>query len=341
MHCLIPILIAPGIAFSALISAILSHFAHFTNLAYLIAPMPLHFRGVLALLIVTMVWGTTFPAMKELTAHFSSVWIVLFRFVLAALVLSPFLLRARWQEYKIGAALGLCLFASFMFQLEGLALISANRNAFITGLNVLIVPLLGIAMGKLPERRIVLAVLLAVAGLAALCWDGGAWGRGDTFTLLSALCFGIYVKLMEQGTRKVNHLIALTATQILTVALCAALWLWLVDVPNATMAERINAQGYSAYIWQGLGLYGWNLAYLGLVATAAIISLQTWGQGHTSANEAAIIYAFEPGCAAIAAYFWVGESMTPLALFGAALLIFGMIVSQWQSTSPQASLVPE
>lgn len=303
--------------------------------------MPTHFRGVLALLIVTMVWGTTFPAMKELTAYFPPVWIVLFRFVLAGLVLSPFLLRARWQEYKVGGVLGLFLFASFMFQLEGLALISANRNAFITGLNVLIVPLLGVAMGKLPERRIVLAVLLAVIGLAALCWDGGVWGRGDTLTLLSALCFGLYVKLMEVGTRKVNHLIALTATQILTVALCAALWLWLFEVPRTAIDASVDAPNYGAYIWQGMRLYGWNLAYLGLFATAGIISLQTWGQGHTSANEAAIIYAFEPGCAAIAAYFWVGESMTPLALLGAALLIFGMIVSQWQSASPKPLLVPD
>lgn len=303
--------------------------------------MAMHLRGVLALLIVTMVWGTTFPAMKQLTAWFPPVWIVLFRFVLAGLVLSPFLLRARWQEWKVGLLLGLFLFTSFMFQLEGLALISANRNAFITGLNVLIVPLLGVLMGKLPERRIVLAVMLAVAGLAALCWDGGAWSRGDTLTLLSALCFGLYVKLMEVGTRQVQNLIALTATQILTVALCAGLWLWLFEVPRTPIDVSVDAQNYGAYIWQGMRLHGWNLAYLGLFATAGIIALQTWGQGHTSANEAAIIYAFEPGCAAIAAYFWVGEVMTPMALLGALLLIVGMIVSQWQHAGPKPLLVPD
>jgi drug/metabolite transporter (DMT)-like permease len=56
-----------------------------------------------------------------------------------------------------------------------------------------------------------------------------------------------------------------------------------------------------------------NLAYLGVVATAAIISLQSWGQARASANEAAVIYAFEPAAAAFFAYFWLGETMTGAA----------------------------
>lgn len=55
-----------------------------------------------------------------------------------------------------------------MLQLRGLTLTSSNRNAFVTGLSVLVVPLLGLAMGNLPERKIVAAVLLAIAGLFAL-----------------------------------------------------------------------------------------------------------------------------------------------------------------------------
>ena len=74
----------------------------------------------------------------------------------------------------------------------------------------------------------------------------------------------------------------------------------------------------------------YNLLYLGVFATAAIISLQTWGQRHASANEAAIVYAFEPACAAIAAYFWLAETMTVRSVVGGLLLIAGMIVSQWR-----------
>jgi drug/metabolite transporter (DMT)-like permease len=282
----------------------------------------MHFRGILALLVVTLVWGTTFPAMKDLSADFSAVWIVLIRFSMAGVLLSPFLWRARLKDCIAGGLLGMTLFVCYMFQLEGLMLTSANRNAFITGLNVLVVPLLGIAMGKIPESRIVAAILLAVAGLFALCWDGGAWGRGDTLALFGALFFGLYVKLMEVTTRKVHRLMTLTAMQIIGVAACAGVWLMLWELPRHPVDW--------ARMEQGLQLHAWNFIYLGVIATAAIISLQTWGQRHASANEAAVIYAFEPACAAIAAYFWLAETMAWRGMLGALLMIVGMIVSQWR-----------
>lgn len=283
--------------------------------------MPIRFRGIFALLLVTVVWGTTFPAMKDLSSQFTPVWIIFIRFLMAGLLLSPFLLRARRVDWWAGALLGAVLFVCFTFQLEGLALTSSNRNAFVTGLNVLVVPLLGVLAGKPPERRIVVAIVLAVAGLFALCWDGGAWGRGDTLALCGALLFGVYVKLMEMLTRKASNLIRLTAVQIGAVALCAGLWLLLWELPRNPLDWSALQTGVRAHLP--------NLLYLGVFATAGIISLQTWGQRHSSANEAAVIYAFEPACAAFAAYFWLAETMAWRGVVGAILMICGMIVSQW------------
>jgi drug/metabolite transporter (DMT)-like permease len=293
-------------------------------------------RGILALVIVVLVWGTTFPAMKDLTATFSPVWIILVRFALALLILSPFLWRARRGDLASGVVLGLVLFFCYLFQVEGLALTSSNRNAFITGLNVLVVPLLGVLGGRLPERRIVLALVLALIGLAALCWDGGAWGRGDTLALLGAVCFGVYVKLMEIRTRTAQRLLSVTAAQIGTVAVCAAVWLLVRKLPPA------DGGAYWHAIGGRLARYWLNFAYLGAVCTAAIISLQAWGQSRTSANEAAVIYAFEPGAAAFFGFFWLGEAMSGRGWLGAGLLISGMIVSQWNAEGrPAAALAPE
>jgi drug/metabolite transporter (DMT)-like permease len=304
--------------------------------------MSLQFRGILALLVVTLVWGTTFPAMKDLTAYFSPVWIIFVRFALASLLLAPFLGRASLRDCRAGIVLGIVLFACYVFQVEGLALTSSNRNAFICGLNVLVVPLLGVVAGKRPEGRIVAALALAMLGLFALCGaDGGAWGRGDTLALLAAFTFGFYVKLMERSTREAGSLMTLTAMQIVTVALCAAIWLLAREVPRSAIDASQDLANYSAYIGAGLRRYWPNLAYLGVICTAAIISLQTWGQRHSSANEAAVIYAFEPGAAAFFAYFWLGEVMTWQGWVGAALLISGMIVSQWNTERPAAVLAPE
>jgi drug/metabolite transporter (DMT)-like permease len=301
------------------------------------------FRGILALLIVTLVWGTTFPAMKSLTAYFSPVWIVFLRFILASLLMLPFLWRARLKDCRTGAVVGVVLFVCYIFQVEGLALTTSNRNAFITGLNVLVVPLLGYFAGKKPERRIVVALALALVGLFALCFEGGAasWSRGDTLALLAAFSFGVYVKMMEGATRKVDNLMTLTAMQIVTVAFCSALWLLAREIPRTQIDVSSDMLNYWTYIGNGVKLYAVNFLYLGVLCTAGIIALQTWGQSHSTANEAAVIYAFEPAAAAFFAYFWLGELMTWQAWIGAALLISGMIVSQWNSERPATALVPE
>lgn len=304
--------------------------------------MPVHLRGIAALLLVTLVWGTTFPAMKDMTGYLSASWIVLCRFALASVLLLPFLWGVRWRDLRWGILAGAVLFLCYVFQIEGLALTSSNRNAFITGLNVLVPPLLGVALGAKLERRILYALLLSVAGLFALCWEGSfSWGRGDTLALLCALFFGIYIKLMETTTRKVEKLMALTASQIVTVAVCAAVWLLISEVPLGLAERAQDLPDYLAYVGKGLQTYSLNLVYLGVVATAAIISLQTWGQSRSSANEAAVIYAFEPGCAAIFAYFWLAETLAWNGLLGAVLLISGMIVSQWSTERPATALAPE
>ena len=177
---------------------------------------------------------------------------------------------------------------------------------------------------------------------AALCWDGGPWGRGDTLALCSAFAFGLYIKMMEFRTRRASRLMTLTAAQIITVALCAAIWLLAREVPRTAIDAGQDFANYWSYIAKGAGQYAVNLLYLGVVATAAIISLQSWGQARASANEAAVIYSFEPAAAAFFAFFWLGETMTARGWLGGALLIAGMIVSQWNAPPrPAAALAPE
>lgn len=131
---------------------------------------------------------------------------------------------------------------------------------------------------------------MLIAGLAALCWDGGGWGLGDSLALMCALCFGVYIKVMEVHTRRATRLMTITAAQIAMVAVCAALWLLAREVPADAAARSLWFGGVASAI----GEHAWNVAYLGVVATAAIIALQTWGQSRTTANEAAVVYAFEP-----------------------------------------------
>ncbi|HCL85214.1 MAG TPA: hypothetical protein DIC45_01595, partial [Comamonadaceae bacterium] len=103
-------------------------------------------QGLAALLLVVAVWGTTFPAMKLLSAHLDALQIIWARFAIALLVLAPAWRGLRADERRWGLLLGGLLFLAFWLQIEGLARTSSNRNAFVTGLNVLVVPLLAMAL---------------------------------------------------------------------------------------------------------------------------------------------------------------------------------------------------
>ena len=85
--------------------------------------------GLAALLTVTVVWGTTFPAMKQLSTDLSALQIIWLRFGLAALVLLPLWRGIRRSEWRWGLGLGVLNFLAFWLQIEGLALTTSNRNA--------------------------------------------------------------------------------------------------------------------------------------------------------------------------------------------------------------------
>jgi len=99
-----------------------------------------HRNGILALLLVTAVWGTTFPAMKAMSGDLQALEIISLRFAVACAVLWPFLRGVQAHELRWGLLMGTVMFVATALQVSGLGLTSSNRNAFITGLNVVIVP---------------------------------------------------------------------------------------------------------------------------------------------------------------------------------------------------------
>src|SRR6218665_3176052 len=137
--------------------------------------------GLLALLVVTVIWGTTFPAMKLL-----SQWLAARRII--------------WVGFRtVLAVLGLLLFLAFWLQSEGLAPTSSNRNAFVTGLNVLVVPLIAMALwGRRYGWRLWAACAVACAGMALMFHENEPWNLGDTLTLASTVFYALYILALEE-----------------------------------------------------------------------------------------------------------------------------------------------
>lgn len=275
---------------------------------------------VLSLLFVTLVWGATFPVLKIATAQLSGIETSALRFMLAALCMLPWVLRAPRKAWQDGAVLGALVLFSYVAQAYGLQFISSNRSAFLTSLNVLMVPLLGLLFGNHLSARIGLAALLACGGMALMSWDGGAHFLADSATVASAAAYALYVIVLSARAAR-HDARSLAATQIVWMAVLGGLWM-LADAQGTnrlqTLGERLNLEIL------------WGLAYLGVVATAGMLFLQARAQRHVSADKAALIYAMEPVFAALFAWVGLSEGLTPRAALGGAIVVFAVVFSEWK-----------
>lgn len=278
-------------------------------------------RYVVALLFVTLVWGATFPVLKLATAHLSGVEISSLRFLIAALCMVPWALRAPRRTWLDGAVLGALVLVSYVAQAFGLEFISSNRSAFLTSLNVLMVPLLGVVFGNLLSWRMLAAAVMACIGIGLMSWDGGAHLMADAATVLGALAYAAYVILLSQRAGR-HTARELAATQIVWMALLGAAWMVAGSAGTdrlSTLPTRVGADVLA------------GLLYLGVVATAGMLFLQAMAQRHVSADKAALVYAMEPVFAALAAWLWLGEVLTTTAAFGAAIVVVAVVFSEWNS----------
>ena len=281
--------------------------------------------GLAALLTVTVVWGTTFPAMKQLTADLSALQIIWLRFGLAAIVLLPLWLGMRRAELRWGLGLGVLNFIAFWLQIEGLHHTTSNRNAFVTGLNVLIVPLIAwLLLRRRTGWNIWVACALAVTGMCLMFFEDAPWNWGDTLTLCSAVVYAFYILAMEAAALR-NQAAPLRATRMaaaLTGSMFACTTLMLLVQPQGMQQLYANASALPANAWLGL-------IYLGLIASAMVVVLQAWGQQRVDAMRSAIVFGLEPVFAALTAWWMIDERMGLVAMAGAALIVAALIFSQW------------
>ncbi|MCB1978566.1 MAG: DMT family transporter [Burkholderiaceae bacterium] len=281
-------------------------------------------RGLAALLLVTAVWGTTFPAMKLLSAQLDALQIIWLRFAIALLVLAPLWRGMRAQERRWGWLLGAVLFIAFWLQIEGLGRTSSNRNAFVTGLNVLVVPLL--AMVLLRRRygwRLWAACALAALGMALMFHEDAPWNLGDTLTLCSTLFYAIYILLLEACAQR-NAADPLRAARMAAAqasVMCLAAFALLLARHGGLWHAGIK--GLDAPSWAAL-------IYLGVLASVLVVTLQAWGQQRVDALRSAIVFGLEPVFAALTAWALLGERMGLLAFSGASMVVLALIWSQWQ-----------
>jgi len=276
-------------------------------------------RAEAALVLNTLIWGSTFVVVKEALRDVSPVLFLALRFTVAAVALLV-LFRTAWSRAQnlrwslIGGAMaGVFLFSGYAFQTIGLQFTTAPKSAFLTGLTCVITPVLAALVHRNRPRAMEIGgVLLATSGMALMTLPGGArldMNRGDLLTICCAVCYAAHILTLSRYSAQASIEI-LSTVQVGVSALFAwSLFHW-IETPHIVWTPRVWAA----------------VAITGLLATAVAFAFQSWAQKYTTSTRTALIFMLEPIFAWITSYLLTGESLSRRAAAGAGLILAGILV---------------
>ncbi|MBD8122840.1 MULTISPECIES: DMT family transporter [Pseudomonas] len=286
--------------------------------------MPNHaLRADLLMLLTALIWGTGFVAQTAGMDHIGPYLFSGLRFALGSLCLVPLILRnastARVPEpllnrgmLRAGIIMGLALALGINLQQVGLLFTSVTNSGFITGLYVIVVPLLGLLLGHKTGLGTWLGCLLAVVGMCLLSiGDNFHVASGDWLQLIGAFVWGGHVILVSLFASRHDPI----RLAFLQFATCSVVSLLL-----AVLFEPI---ALNAIIDAGPALL-----YGGIVAVGVGYTLQVVAQKHAIASHAAIILSLEAVFAAIAGAWILGEALQLRGYIGCGLMLAGMLLAQ-------------
>jgi drug/metabolite transporter (DMT)-like permease len=275
------------------------------------------------LLLITLIWGSTFVVVKGALSDASPLAFIAVRFSLAGALLFALAARGRLDREALGPGLVLGVFLSggYLCQTTGLLYTTASKSAFITGFSVILVPVILVFRGARLRPAAAVGASLGLAGLYFLVIPSGLEGvnRGDVLTMIGSVSFAFHIVLVGHYARL--SFLHLVPVQVLLVGLVA-------------LAASQFAGGL-ALRWSPRLLLA--LAITSVLATAFAFTVQSWAQQYTPAAHTALIFALEPLFAAIASRLVASEHLGGKVLLGSALILSGMVVSEiWAGAAPSA-----
>lgn len=271
----------------------------------------------LTLGLIALIWGSTFVIVKNALDAVGPLTFVGFRFALAAAFLA-ILFRRRTRnlsraDLRAGGVMGLWLTLGYVFQTIGLQTTTSAKAGFITGLSVVIVPVLATLLLRRPPGRGALAgIVAATVGLALLTLNADLRVQsGDLWVLGCAFAFALHIVTVAHYTSR-HDAVRLALVQIATVAVLSTTAAFVFETPRLDLP---------ADTWAAI-------AFTGVVATALVFSLQVYVQRFTTPTHTALLFSLEPVFAALAGWWWAGEVLGPKELIGCGLILLGMIMAE-------------
>ena len=290
---------------------------------------PLARRAEAALVVNTIIWGSTFVVVKQALHDVSPVLFLALRFTLATAALLV-LFRGAWTHpqnprwsLQGGALAGIFLFSGYAFQTIGLEYTTAPKSAFLTGLTSAFTPVLAaLVYRQRPRAMEIGGVSIATIGMTLMTLPGArlAMNRGDLLTLGCAVCYAFHILTLNRYSPK-SSVELLATTQIGVSALLAwSLFHWM-ETPYVR---------WTAGVWSAVLITG-------LLATAVAFWFQVWAQRYTSSTRTALIFMLEPVFAWITSYILTGETLSRRGVAGAALILTGILLVELKPSFGRAS----
>jgi len=279
------------------------------------------------LIITTLIWGFEFVLIHNAIEVIEANTFNALRFFVGAAVVMVFqkVRTGRWIStfnialFKSASVLGILLYIGFFSQTEGMHYTTVTNAGFITGMNVVLVPVLGTLFFKDRINPLVwVGVGVATAGLMLMT---GVFtlslNKGDFMVFICAVAFAFHINLTGKVSGD-HNITDLAIIQMLVVAVASAVTALFFEDWTLGLNVDVLAQPE---------IYG-AILVAGALGTGFALIVQTWAQLEISPSRVGLVYSIEPVAAAVFGWLMLGETMGLMGLFGALLILSGMIISE-------------
>ena len=282
------------------------------------------------LILVTVIWGGGFVASDIALESMKPFQIMMVRFLLASVLMGMISLGQKNREEKsvdrigairAGILMGIALFVGFSLQIIGLQYTTPSKNAFLTALNVVIVPFIAfIILKKKIGAKGIIGAILSVVGVALLSLNGNlTLGLGDALTLICAVGFAFQIFFTSEFVKK-YPVSVLNMVQMITAFVLSAVSL----VFFGETDFQVTTQGWLSVL------------YLGVISTTLCYLLQTACQRYVDETKAAIVLSMESVFGTIFSIIILHEVITLRMVIGCAIILAAVIISNLSETEGEA-----
>ncbi|MES5926010.1 DMT family transporter [Bacillus cereus group sp. MG9] len=278
----------------------------------------------LALLFVSFIWGATFVVVQNAMSFVGPFTFNGIRFLFAGIILlfvqMIFSQKTSKQDIKqsslAGLIVGFFLCVGYLLQTFGLLYTTSSKAGFLTGLSIVMVPILSfIFLKQRATIFIVLGIAVATAGLYLLtAGDSFQLNIGDILVLGCAVAFAAHILVNGFFSKKISPLL-LSTSQVLAVGIFSSICAFLFEDWEKT---------FSVSLWTNQSFL-FALFLTSLFATSIAFFIQTSAQKHTSPTRVAIIFAMEPVFAALTGVLVANEQLSISAIIGCLCIFLGMV----------------